>query len=233
MQAVSKVILLTNQLATSVEAVLRAGSSDRYTLHPQQVRLKPGQTTEVEVKLKVVRFAQIEKAVEHGQRDTIHIKTPYFDQKFAAVFFLGQQHLPSAPPRPAAGRRPAARAQAMPDRDAAKDASCIMPGRAHADAAGSLHLDAAAGEARRPENPPLFSFRLPESPAALPARDQSVVRQVRHMQAAHAFSEPKDALAACAFVVDPNSPLLERNMLPLRPLGDALMCVAGSGCTRD
>lgn len=57
-----------------MEATLRPGSSERYALHPQHIRLRPGQSVDVEVKLKVLRFAHKEKATEQGQRDIIHIK---------------------------------------------------------------------------------------------------------------------------------------------------------------
>lgn len=74
MQAIAQVVCITNNLSTTIEATLRPGSSERYTLHPQQIRLRPGQSAEVEVRLKVLRFAHREKAIEQGQRDIIHIK---------------------------------------------------------------------------------------------------------------------------------------------------------------
>lgn len=84
-----------------MEASIRPGSSDRWSLHPFKLRLKPKQSCEVELKLKVVRFAQIDKAVVQGQRDTFHIKTQLSDQQFYATFFfdpsLGSSELQRQP----------------------------------------------------------------------------------------------------------------------------------------
>ena len=181
-QAVSKVLAITNNLSTTVEASIRPGSSDRYTVHPQQVRLKPGQCTEVEVKLKVVRFAQIEKAVEQGQRDSFHIKTPYFDQKFSAVFFLSPQMLPPAAP----GAPPKRPRHTSADRDAAHADEVVAQDAAHAPISRSTSADRAAahgrsrsrGQERSPEPAPaspqtgLLRFTLPSSPAPLPSRQR-------------------------------------------------------------
>lgn len=88
LQVYVKVLTVINQLSTTVEASIRAGSADRWSVHPFKLRLKPKQSCEVEVKLKVVKFAQIDKAVIQGQRDTFHIKTQLSDQQFHATFFL-------------------------------------------------------------------------------------------------------------------------------------------------
>ena len=88
LQVQVKVLTVTNNLSTTVEASIRAGSSDRWSLHPFKLRLKPKQSCEVELKLKVVKFAQIDKAVVQGQRDTFHIKTQLSDQQFYATFFF-------------------------------------------------------------------------------------------------------------------------------------------------
>jgi hypothetical protein len=82
------VLTVTNHLSTTVEASIRAGSSDRWTVCPFKLRLKPKQSCEVELKLKVVKFAQIDKAVVQGQRDVFHVKTQLSDQQFHATFFL-------------------------------------------------------------------------------------------------------------------------------------------------
>jgi hypothetical protein len=180
-QAVSKVITVTNQLSTTVEATLRAGSSDRYTVHPQQIRLKPGQTTEVEIRLKVVRFAQVEKAVEHGQRDTFHIRTPFFDQKFTATFFLSPQHLQQAGSNTASARRPPAGHISTHSASAPSGEGPSMPKRWPMEPAGLAAQEQARhrapGAVDHSQQPPLFSFRLPASPAPLPARDRSTERQ--------------------------------------------------------
>lgn len=107
LQAYVKVLTVTNQLSTTVEASIRAGSSDRWSVHPFKLRLKPKQSCEVELKLKVVKFAQIDKAVVQGQRDTFHIKTQLSDQQFYATFCLDPSLASSEPQRQAALDKPA------------------------------------------------------------------------------------------------------------------------------
>jgi hypothetical protein len=67
-------VTLTNTLKGPAEAEIRAGSSDRYTVSPASIRLRPGESATVDVRLKVLRFANKQKAVEQGQRDAFHIK---------------------------------------------------------------------------------------------------------------------------------------------------------------
>jgi hypothetical protein len=93
MQVYTKVVSISNKVTSTVEASIRPGSSDRYSVHPASLKLKPGQSADVELRLKVVRFAQVDKAVQFGHRDTFHIKTPYSDQKFQATFFLSSDCL--------------------------------------------------------------------------------------------------------------------------------------------
>lgn len=103
MQVYSKLLAITNRSNTLIEAVIRPSSSDRYSVHPKQLKLKGGQTCDVELRLKVTRFAQTEKAVHQGQRDAIHIKTLHFaDQQFYVYFFLDPSQLTNTgkgPPR--------------------------------------------------------------------------------------------------------------------------------------
>jgi hypothetical protein len=178
-QAVSRVVSITNCLNTTVEASLRPGSCERYTLHPQQIRLKPGQTTEVEIKLKVTRFAQVEKAVEQGQRDTFHIKTPYFDQKFTATFFLSPQLLSAAPSSAAPYKRPSVLREEDPPA-----AGLVLPSegdgtsterRAHV----TTRVNSCTADADASQQRSLLNFRMPASPAALPPREASSERKVR------------------------------------------------------
>lgn len=170
-QCISKVVSVTNNLSTTVEASIRAGSSDRYTVHPQQIKLKPGQSSEVEVRLKVTRFAQAEKAVTQGQRDSFHIKAPFFDQKFSAVFFLSPQHLPASHLQRRSKSATRASEVAQAELPTAKAAS-INPAEQHA---GSTHSQPATPEkavlpCSKPEQAKPFAFRLPDSPDPLPQR---------------------------------------------------------------
>jgi hypothetical protein len=88
LQVYVQVVNVTNQLSTSVDASIRASAAARYSVHPKNLRLKPGQSCEVELKLKLVKYAAVEKAIVQGQRDTFHIKTQLSDQQFSATFYL-------------------------------------------------------------------------------------------------------------------------------------------------
>lgn len=106
-------VSITNTLKGPVEITIKPGSSDRYTVTPSSLRIKPGETVSIDIRLKVLRFAQKQKAIEQGQRDIFHIKVEsadcmynslnptlgligllhhlqgnFFDQKFYANFFL-------------------------------------------------------------------------------------------------------------------------------------------------
>ena len=74
MQAYLQTVTVTNNLGATVDASIRCGSSDRYTVSPTAFSLKPGHSCSVEVSLRVLRFAQKKKAVEQGQKDVFHIK---------------------------------------------------------------------------------------------------------------------------------------------------------------
>jgi hypothetical protein len=67
-------LVLTNNLKGSVEASVRPSASDRLTVVPASFRLGPGESTELSVKLRVLRFGNKAKAVDQGQRDVLHIK---------------------------------------------------------------------------------------------------------------------------------------------------------------
>ncbi|KAK9806533.1 hypothetical protein WJX73_008172 [Symbiochloris irregularis] len=82
---------LTNNLAASVEVTIRAGSAERYTVRPSSLRLGPGQSSAVEVQLRVLKFAQKQKATTQGHKDIFHIKASFFDQKFYATFQLAPE----------------------------------------------------------------------------------------------------------------------------------------------
>lgn len=90
----SQLIAITNRSNTIIEATIRPSSLDRYSVHPKHLKLKGGQTCEVDLRLKVTRFGQTEKAVHQGHRDAIHVKTAHFsDQQFFVHFFLDPDEL--------------------------------------------------------------------------------------------------------------------------------------------
>ena len=67
-------VTIENRLNASVEATLRVGSPERWSLSPTSIILAPGQSVDVRLHLRVLRFAQRRKATETGQRDVFHIK---------------------------------------------------------------------------------------------------------------------------------------------------------------
>lgn len=73
-QAYTQTLVITNTSAAAVEAEIRPGSSDRYSVTPSSLRLRPGEAQQVVVTLRVLRYAKLAKAVEQGQRDPFHIK---------------------------------------------------------------------------------------------------------------------------------------------------------------
>ena len=74
MQVYCQIVTIHNDLNATVEATLRPGSPERWTLVPVSVLLPPKQSVDVQLRLRVLRFAQRRKAQEHGQRDVFHIK---------------------------------------------------------------------------------------------------------------------------------------------------------------
>lgn len=89
---------LTNAARAPLEGELRAGSGDRYALAPASFRLRPGESLDVAVTLKLLRFGQRAKAAEQGQRDWFTVKLSNFpnqDQRFHATFFLDPAEVPA------------------------------------------------------------------------------------------------------------------------------------------
>jgi hypothetical protein len=74
MQVYTQSLRITNKLRASFDISIRPGSAERYSVSPASFRLKPEETQLVEVKLRVTKFAQKQKAVEQGHKDVFHIK---------------------------------------------------------------------------------------------------------------------------------------------------------------
>jgi hypothetical protein len=92
-------VRLTNAARAPLEGEIRAGSSDRYAITPPTFRLRPGESLEVVVNLKLLRFGQRQKAAEQGQRDWFTVKLTNFpgqDQRFFATFFLDPSEAPGS-----------------------------------------------------------------------------------------------------------------------------------------
>ena len=85
-QAYCQSITISNPSRATVEASLRAGSSARYTLSPTSLVLKPQQSMDVDVRLRVLKYAQRQKGVQLGQRDIFHIKACLLARIFVEFF---------------------------------------------------------------------------------------------------------------------------------------------------
>ena len=72
--AYRKTVAISNSYEAPVELHIRAGSSDRYTVTPQQLTLQPSSSAQLTIQLKLLKFANKAKAVEQGQRDIFYIK---------------------------------------------------------------------------------------------------------------------------------------------------------------
>ncbi len=90
-----KVFLVTNSFESEVTVSIRSGAPTRYSLSPSAMTLAPGQSMSVSLKLRVNSFPNRQKG-EQGQRDILHIKTTFFDQKIPVVFYLKSAQLSSA-----------------------------------------------------------------------------------------------------------------------------------------
>lgn len=74
MQTYTQTLRICNRLKASFELVIKPGSPDRYTITPSTLRLKGQEEGLIEIKLKVTRFAQKQKAIQQGHKDVFHIK---------------------------------------------------------------------------------------------------------------------------------------------------------------
>ena len=88
-QAYTASLSISNPLTAPVEFTLRA-SNPRYTLSPNKVTLVPNQQVIITVRLLLNHYPNKAKG-KQGQEDTIHIKSPYFEQMVNVVFFLVEQ----------------------------------------------------------------------------------------------------------------------------------------------
>ncbi len=73
-QVYTQQLRITNTLRGPLELTIKPGSVERYTVTPSSLRLRGEESALVEVRLRVLRFAQKQKAIEQGHRDVFHIK---------------------------------------------------------------------------------------------------------------------------------------------------------------
>jgi hypothetical protein len=87
-----KTVTISNLRDTAVHFELKSSSPGRYTVTPWQVHLDSGREVEIKVRLRVAQL--IQKGLgDAGQRDTLHLKSTYFNQQIPITFF--HQHLPA------------------------------------------------------------------------------------------------------------------------------------------
>lgn len=77
-QVYKQTVRVTNTLRSTVEATIKPGSAERWTVSPSSFKLKPGDSTDVELRLKVIKFAARQKAQQQGQRDLFHVKVSLY-----------------------------------------------------------------------------------------------------------------------------------------------------------
>ena len=81
-----KTITISNLRDTAVHFELKSSSPGRYTVTPWQVHLDSGREVEIKVRLRVAQL--IQKGLgDAGQRDTLHLKSTYFNQQIPITFF--------------------------------------------------------------------------------------------------------------------------------------------------
>ena len=85
LQAYNHHIRVRNDLHSAVDATVRPGSPARWTVSPSKFRLQPGHSIDLTLQLQVLKSSGQRTSYE-SQRDIFHIKTPYFEQKYYAVF---------------------------------------------------------------------------------------------------------------------------------------------------
>jgi hypothetical protein len=98
-QPYTTTLCIENPLSAAVEFTIRASSPARYDIKPNRVTLAPRQTISVTVRLLLHTFQDPKKA-QHGQSDSIHIKSDYFDQKIPVEFLMHHRSVTSRSPSP-------------------------------------------------------------------------------------------------------------------------------------
>ena len=86
-QPYTTTLCIENPLTAAVDFTLRASSPARYDIKPNQITLAPKQSISITVRLFLRSFNDTKRAAQ-GQSDSIHIKSPYFDQKVPVEFFM-------------------------------------------------------------------------------------------------------------------------------------------------
>lgn len=101
-QSYTTSLCITNPLNSPVEFTIRSSNSSRYSISPNQVQLQPKQSIVVTIRLFLNHYPvhHLSKGMHHhhGQEDSLHIKSVYFDQKLTIQFFLHSSMMRSSSP---------------------------------------------------------------------------------------------------------------------------------------
>jgi chromosome segregation ATPase len=101
-QSYTTSLCITNPLNSPVEFTIRSSNSSRYSISPNQVQLQPKQSIVVTIRLFLNHYPvhHLSKGIHHhhGQEDSLHIKSVYFDQKLTIQFFLHSSMMRSSSP---------------------------------------------------------------------------------------------------------------------------------------
>ena len=101
-QSYTTSLCITNPLNSPVEFTIRSSNSSRYSISPNQVQLQPKQSIVVTIRLFLNHYPvhHLSKGMHHnhGQEDSLHIKSVYFDQKLTIQFFLHSSMIRSSSP---------------------------------------------------------------------------------------------------------------------------------------
>ncbi|KAG2494916.1 hypothetical protein HYH03_006851 [Edaphochlamys debaryana] len=207
-QVYAQTVQVTNTLRGPVELTIRPGSTDRYTVVPSTLRLRGGESGVLEVRLRVLRFAQRQKAVEQGQRDVFHVKGSHFDQKFYATFWLAPEPEGAGKARPAAGAavRPRPELGSDPSREEEAHRQMVMPvmSRRLSDSAAGAVPSELRSEGWRRQSEPLQDTGFLDESGSLGAEDAEEIEppsrpplqpssQLPQQPAAQSFTAPSPA----------------------------------------
>jgi hypothetical protein len=88
---------IKNVLHSTCSFRIRPGNADRITVEPSTVSLAPGETKRVQVKLKLQGKVLPKKKGGAAYRDTVQLKSDFFEKKFVVTFQPAGYSMPAAP----------------------------------------------------------------------------------------------------------------------------------------
>jgi len=85
-QTYIQTVEIKNVLQSTCSFRIRPSNADRITVEPSSLSLAPGETKRVQVKLKLQGKALAKKKGGAAYRDTVQLKSDFFEKKFAVSF---------------------------------------------------------------------------------------------------------------------------------------------------